>query len=203
MEDLFNRLEGYFPDAHCELNSQSDFELLVAVMLSAQCTDKRVNAVTPALFEIAPTAEAMDRLPIETLETYIKSCGLYRTKAKNIKAAAHSIVTDYGGEVPRTMDELLKLAGVGRKTANVVMSVAFDTPALAVDTHVFRVAHRLGLSNGRTPYDVERDLTALLDEQDFKKAHHLLIFFGRYCCKARNPDCTNCPVKQYCKNPPL
>ena len=178
---LLEELNNAYPDATCELVYGTDFELLISVILSAQCTDKSVNIVT------------------EKLESLIKSCGLYKNKAANIKAACKAIVERFGGIVPRTREELMSLPGVGRKTANVMLSVAFGEPAIAVDTHVFRVSHRLGLSDGKTPDLVEKDLCAAFEPSAYGNVHFLLIHHGRHCCKAQNPDCENCPVVTYCK----
>ena len=164
--NLLTELQNTYPDATCELEYGNEFELLISVILSAQCTDKRVNAVTRDLFKLADTPQAFCDMPIEQLETAIKSCGLYKNKSANIKACCNDIVRKFGGRVPQTMDELITLAGVGRKTANVMLSVAFGQPAIAVDTHVFRVAHRLGLSKGKTPDEVEKDLCAAFDPKD-------------------------------------
>lgn len=199
-EGLFAALKKAYPDAGCELKFDSVFELLVAVILSAQCTDKRVNLVTRELFKVASTPQEFAVMPQETLEKLIFSCGFYRNKAKHIIAAAKDITERFGGKVPEDMEGLTSLAGVGRKTANVVISVAFNRPAIAVDTHVFRVSHRLGLSDGKTPYAVEKDLTELFEGEMLPVVHHLLIFHGRYCCHSRKPNCMGCPVKNYCVN---
>ncbi len=196
--ELLERLDKAYPDATCELEYGSDFELLISVILSAQCTDKRVNIVTRELFRVADTPREFTELPLEELERLIKSCGLYKNKAANIKACCEAIETRFGGQVPRTMDELITLPGVGRKTANVMLSVAFDVPAIAVDTHVFRVSHRLGLSDGKTPDNHERDLCAVFEPEDYRKAHFLLIRHGRECCKAQRPLCDDCAVKNLC-----
>ena len=198
-ETLLEKLKQTYPDACCELIYGNDFELLISVILSAQCTDKRVNIVTAKLFKAAPTPQDFCDMPIEVLEGYIKSCGLYKNKAANIKKCCADIVDKFDGKVPQTMDGLLSLAGVGRKTANVMLSVAFGQPAIAVDTHVFRVANRLGLTSGKTPDDVERDLCAAFDPKDYRDVHFLLIRHGRDCCNARKPDCDNCSVKDLCK----
>ena len=187
-EKIFSLLEKDYPDAHCELNYSTTFELLVAVILSAQCTDKRVNRITPALFAKYSAPEDFASVPQEELEKLIYSCGFYHNKAKNIIAAAKAIVKDYGGKVPDTFDGLLSLPGVGRKTANVV----------AVDTHVFRTARRLNLSQGKTPFEVEKDLMKAVPEGMRNRAHHLLIFHGRYRCKSRRPDCADCLLTEYC-----
>lgn len=198
VQKILAALNGEYPDAECELNFNSTFELLVAVILSAQCTDKRVNEVTKTLFAVANTPKAFAELSTEELEKLIYSCGFYHSKAKNIKSMSLDVLTRFNGEVPRGFDDLLSLAGVGRKTANVVTSVAYGGDGIAVDTHVFRVSHRLGLSEGKTPYDVEKDLTSAIEPQNRNRAHHLFIFHGRYCCKSQRPSCGKCPVRQYC-----
>ena len=201
VEALLDKLDTCYPDAHCELDYGSDWQLLVAVILSAQCTDKRVNQVTPKLFERASSPHDFVDIPLEELEKLIYSCGFYHNKAKNIKLAARDVVEKFGGAVPGTIDELVTLAGVGRKTANVVFAVGFKGQAMPVDTHVFRLAHRLGLSDGKTPEAVEKDLRAVIPEKYYTRAHHLLIFHGRYTCKSRRPECDKCMVKEYCVNP--
>lgn len=201
VEALLDKLDTCYPDAHCELDYGSDWQLLVAVILSAQCTDKRVNQVTPKLYERASSPQDFVDIPLEELEKLIYSCGFYHNKAKNIKLAARDVVEKFGGAVPGTIDELVTLAGVGRKTANVVFAVGFKGQAMPVDTHVFRLAHRLGLSDGKTPEAVEKDLRAVIPEKYYTRAHHLLIFHGRYTCKSRRPECDKCMVKEYCVNP--
>lgn len=201
VEAFLDKLDTCYPDAHCELDYGSDWQLLVAVILSAQCTDKRVNQVTPKLFERASSPQDFVDIPLEELEKLIYSCGFYHNKAKNIKLAARDVVEKFGGAVPGTIDELVTLAGVGRKTANVVFAVGFKGQAMPVDTHVFRLAHRLGLSDGKTPEAVEKDLRAVIPEKYYTRAHHLLIFHGRYTCKSRRPECDKCMVKEYCVNP--
>lgn len=197
-DEIIERLKIDYPSAHCELNYGSAFELLVAVILSAQCTDKRVNIVTAELFRKYNKPLDFATMEQEKLETLIHSCGFYRAKARNIISASRYIIEKYNGEVPSTMEELLTLGGVGRKTANVMMSVAFGKPALAVDTHVFRTAHRLGLSDKPTPEGVEKDLVAALSEENLSIAHHLLIFHGRYRCHSRNPNCGDCSLADKC-----
>lgn len=184
----------------CELDYKNAYTLLVAVVLSAQSTDKGVNKATKALFEIADTPQKMLNLGVEGLKKYIQTIGLYNNKAKNIIALSEELVQKYGGQVPQNREDLESLAGVGRKTANVVLNVWFDEPTLAVDTHVFRISHRLGLSEGKTPLEVETDLMKVLPEKYVKKANHWFVLFGRYTCKALKPDCVNCPVKNYCKS---
>lgn len=180
------------------LNFNSPYELLVAVILSAQCTDERVNKITAQLFKDYNTPEKMITLSQEQLERYIFSCGLYRSKAKNILLMTESILNRFKGQVPTTLNELRTLAGVGRKTANVVYSVAFHGNAIAVDTHVFRVANRIGLANENNELKTELALQNILDEKDWSKAHHYLIYLGRSYCSARKPDCENCPIKDLC-----
>lgn len=201
VETLLDKLDACYPDAHCELDYGSNWQLLVAVILSAQCTDKRVNQVTPELFKRASSPQDFVDIPIEELEKLIYSCGFYHNKAKNIKLAARDVVQKFGGVVPGTIDQLTTLAGVGRKTANVVFAVGFKGQAMPVDTHVFRLAHRLGLSDGKTPEAVEKDLRAVIPEKYYTRAHHLLIFHGRYTCKSRRPECDKCAIKEYCVNP--
>lgn len=196
-KEIFEALGRMHPDAQCELNFGTPFQLLVAVILSAQCTDKRVNAVTKELFKKAPTPEDFVAMPVEELEKEIFSCGFYHSKAKAVKEMSASVV-EMGG-VPETREELMKLRGVGRKTANVVTAVAFDANAIAVDTHVFRVSNRIGLADARTPEETEKQLMARFDEELWNRLHHLLIFHGRYTCKAQKPDCEGCELKKCCK----
>lgn len=198
IECILDNLSAMYPDAHCELNYDTVWQLLVAVILSAQCTDKRVNKVTPALFARAKTPYDFVNMPVDELEKLIFSCGFYHNKAKNIKSAAAAVIERFGGQVPGDIDKLITLPGVGRKTANVVFAVGFGGQAMPVDTHVFRVAHRLGLSQGKTPDAVERDLRAVIPEHEYTHAHHLFIFHGRYTCKARMPLCDICKVQQWC-----
>ena len=196
-----DELRAMHPNAECELTYGTPFELLVSVILSAQCTDKRVNMVTPALFAWCNTPQDMASKTEEELIPYIRSCGFYNNKAKNIIACARSLMERFGGEVPHTVQELVTLEGVGRKTANVVYAVAFGGEAIPVDTHVYRLAHRLGLSDANTPEGVERDLNRVIPEAEWSDFHHLLIHHGRYVCKARRPECercalTHCPSRQ-------
>ncbi len=200
MNEILEKLDRAYPDVTCELKFGTVFELLISVILSAQCTDKRVNVVTDKLFKIANTPEAFCAMPVSELEEHIKSCGLYRSKAANIKSCCLNLVEKFGGKVPDTMEELVTLGGVGRKTANVVLSMAFHKPAIAVDTHVFRVSHRLGIASGKTPEQVEKELCALFDPSDYGKAHLLLIRHGRECCHARSPECGACPTRELCKS---
>ena len=199
INEILNLLEEMHPEAKCELDFNSPFEALVAVILSAQCTDKRVNLVTKELYKKYNTPAAFNELSLEELEELIKPCGFYRNKAKNIKACAKQILDEYNGEVPSTQEELVKLAGVGRKTANVIYAEIYKGAAIAVDTHVKRVSNRLGLANSDDPEKVEKQLMKLIPKEKWSRAHHLLIFFGRYTCKAINPDCDNCKLRKYCK----
>lgn len=198
INEIYDRLGEKYPSADCELDYGTPFELLVSVILSAQCTDKRVNEVTKELFKVASTPGEFAAMEQEKLERLIFPCGFYHNKAKNIILAAKDICEKFGGEVPKTMDELISLSGVGRKTANVVLAVAFKVPSMPVDTHVYRVSHRLGLSESNTPEGVERDLCRLIDRDKLNKTHHLFIFHGRYCCKSRSPRCGECPLTHIC-----
>lgn len=180
------------------LNFNTPYQLLIAVILSAQCTDERVNKVTEKLFSNYGTPEKMITLTQDQLEGYIFSCGLYKSKAKNILLTTSAILEKFNGEVPNDLESLRTLNGVGRKTANVVYSVAFSGQAIAVDTHVFRVARRIGFSNGKNPLQVEKDLMKTIDKNDWSKSHHYLIYLGRSFCSARKPNCENCPIKDYC-----
>lgn len=200
---ILERLTAAYPQATCELHYDSPFHLLIAVILSAQCTDKRVNEVTKTLFTVYNTPEDFASADIFKLQELIYSCGFYRNKSQSIISASRDIVEKFGGQVPNTFEELLSLRGVGRKTANVVMAVAFGGNNIAVDTHVFRTSHRLGLSSGKTPDKVEADLCALLEPSMYGKAHHLLIFHGRYCCKSQRPTCNECPVSPFCTEMPV
>ena len=191
-------LEETYRGAIPELKFDSEFELLVAVILSAQCTDKRVNQVTQILFPIANTPEKILQLGQVELEKIIKPCGYYHAKAKHIIGTAEILLKNYSGKVPSDFAELIKLPGVGRKTANVVTSVAFKNPAIAVDTHVFRLSNRLNLSIGKTPLEVELGLQKIIPREKWSNAHHWLIWHGREICKARNPKCSQCPLSKVC-----
>ena len=191
-------LEETYRGVKPALKFRNPFELLIAVILSAQCTDVRVNVVTERLFAKAPTPEAILAMGLGALEEEIRDCGLFRNKAKNIMAACQLLLQEYGGQVPEDFEALQKLPGVGRKTANVVMSVAFDYPAIAVDTHVFRVANRLKLAAGSTPLEVEKGLQKAIPREKWSAAHHWLIWHGRKLCKARSPLCGECPLQQVC-----
>ncbi|HOO83646.1 MAG TPA: endonuclease III [Prolixibacteraceae bacterium] len=199
-EQIIAWFEQNMPIAETELDYNSPFELLVAVILSAQCTDKRVNQITPALFERFPTADLLASASFDDVFDYIRSCSYPNNKAKHLVGMAKMLSEEFGGEVPSDIDQLQKLPGVGRKTANVIASVVFNKPALAVDTHVFRVAARIGLStNAKTPLQTETQLMEYIPSDLVPKAHHWLILHGRYVCKARKPECERCGLTQYCK----
>lgn len=199
VQKILKELSALYPDAQPALHFKSPYELLVAVILSAQCTDERVNKVTAVLFEKYDTPEKMLTLSQEELEKYIFSCGFYHNKAAHILSASKDIIEKYGGVVPDTLQELKTLAGVGQKTANVVYAVAFGGNAIAVDTHVFRVSNRLGIAEGKTPAKVEEGLRSVIPEELWSKAHHYLIYHGRRVCHSQKPDCANCTLKNYCK----
>ncbi len=198
-EGVFTSLKAKMGKVQSELNFSSPFQLLVAVMLSAQCTDKRVNMVTPDLFRSFPDAKAMASATFEEVFTLIRSISYPRTKAEHLLGMARMLLSDFSGEVPSERDALMKLPGVGQKTANVVASIAFGKPFIAVDTHIFRVSRRLGLSEGKSVEAVEKDLTANIPESERPDAHHYLLLHGRYVCTARKPLCGECPVKEWCR----
>ncbi len=199
-EAIVRWFEQNAPNAQSELDFQSPFQLICAVILSAQCTDKRVNIVTPALFERFPDPQTLAAAtPAEVYEV-VKSVSYPNSKAAHLVGMAQRLISVYGGEVPSDIDELMTLPGVGRKTANVVASIVYDKPVIAVDTHVFRVSHRLGLSDGKTPEAVERDLEAHIPAQLRPVAHHWLILHGRYICTARTPRCEECALASWCKS---
>lgn len=198
MRSILRALARSYPEGRTALAHENPFQLLVATILSAQCTDARVNAITPALFADSPDAESLARMSQARLEARIRSCGLFRNKARNILAAARRIVEEHGGEVPADREALQRLPGVGRKTASVVLANAFDQPAIAVDTHVFRVARRLGLARGSTPRAVEDELMEALPRSEWTPAHHRLILHGRQVCQARRPRCEVCPLTRWC-----
>ncbi len=196
---IIEKLEQMYPQADTELKFNSEYELLVAVMLSAQCTDKRVNQVTEKLFKEYNTPEKMLTLSQEELEKKIFSCGFYKNKAKNILKTSKTLVEKYNGKVPDNLKELQELDGVGRKTANVVGAVAFNIPAIAVDTHVFRVANRIGLTNAKNELNTELQLQKAIPKEKWLRVHHLIIWHGRRCCDARKPKCESCLIKEECK----
>ncbi|MDE6611081.1 MAG: endonuclease III [Muribaculaceae bacterium] len=197
---VVERFRASMPSPQTELHYGSPFQLLVAVILSAQCTDKRVNMITPSLFEAYPDARAMASATADDIFTYIRSCSYPNNKAKALAAMARKLHTDFGGEVPDTLEALTSLPGVGRKTANVILSVVFSRPAMAVDTHVFRVAERIGLTTrSRSPLETERRLVAGIPEEYIATAHHWLILHGRYVCKARKPACDECHIANLCR----
>jgi len=195
---ILERLENRYGPYACGLFHNNAFELLIATILSAQCTDERVNLITKPLFEAYPTPEKMGALSQEELEEWIKSCGFYHHKAEHILMTCRVLCEKFGGRVPGTMEELTALPGVGRKTANVVLSNAMGVPAIAVDTHVFRVSRRLGLARGTTPEKVEQELMRAIPREKWSRAHHWLIWHGRIVCKARKPLCGECPLKDVC-----
>lgn len=197
-DDIIEIMIKAYPDVKCALNFNSPYELLIATILSAQCTDIRVNIITSELFKKYNNPYSMTELSEEAIGEIIKSCGLYKNKSKNILAASKILVEEYQGKVPGTMEELINLPGVGRKTANVVLSNAFNVPAIAVDTHVFRVSNRLGIGKGKTPEEVEKQLMKNVPRNLWSLSHHLIIKHGREVCSARNPKCSECKVKEYC-----
>ncbi|HWK24723.1 MAG TPA: endonuclease III [Ureibacillus sp.] len=199
-EHCLNEMDKMYPDAHCELVHDNPFELTIATLLSAQCTDVLVNKVTKTLFQKYKTPEDYLAVPLEELQNDIRSIGLYRNKAKNIQLLCEKLLTEFNGEIPQSREQLVTLPGVGRKTANVVLSVAFNIPALAVDTHVERVSKRLGLCRLKdTVLEVEETIMKKTPKENWSKTHHQLIFFGRYHCKAQNPQCHICPLLDDCR----
>ncbi len=204
-KELYNHVIDWFqvnmPIAETELHYSNPYELLVAVILSAQCTDKRVNQITPPFFERFPTAEVLAASSSDEVFEMIRSCSYPNNKSKHLVGMAQKLTNEFGGIVPSDVDELQKLPGVGRKTANVIASVVYDKPAMAVDTHVFRVADRIGLTTGaKNPHQAEMQLIANIPEELIPKAHHWLILHGRYVCKARKPDCQKCGLTKWCKH---
>ncbi|MDR1693748.1 MAG: endonuclease III [Lactobacillaceae bacterium] len=196
--EIFDILKKAIPHPITELSYVNPYTFLVAVILSAQSTDKGVNKATPALFKAADTPRKMVDLGMDNLKNYIKTIGLYNNKAKNIILMSQDLVNKYNGEVPGTREDLESLAGVGRKTANVFLNVIYDQPVIAVDTHVIRIANRLGFTESQNPVQIERDLEAILPEKYRKLANHLLVLFGRYTCKAQKPECETCPISKLC-----
>lgn len=197
--EIFRRLREHNPNPTTELDYRNEFELLIAVILSAQATDVGVNKATKKLFEDAPTPQAMLELGVEGLKQYIKTIGLYNSKAENIIKTCRILVEKYNGQVPRTREELEALPGVGRKTANVVLNTAFGEPTIAVDTHIFRVCNRTGIAKGKNPLEVEKRLERVVPDEFKKDAHHWLILHGRYTCVARKPRCGSCIIEDLCE----
>ena len=199
LDDILHILEEKYPQSLCALHYRKDYELMIAVRLSAQCTDARVNQVTPALFAAYPTLEAMAAAPIADVENYVRSCGFYKHKARDIVLACQMLLRDYGGKVPGTMEELLKLPGVGRKTANLLLGDIYGVPGSVVcDTHCIRICGRLGLSQGKEPEKVEKQLRAILPPEESSDFCHRIVLFGREVCTARNPKCGQCPLALFC-----
>jgi endonuclease-3 len=202
-KERYQRFVAHFsakqPDAETELHYNNPFQLLVAVILSAQCTDKRINQVTPALFQRFPNAKALAEVTPDIVFDYIRSVSYPNNKAKHLVGMANMLLNEFNNEVPSDIDQLQKMPGVGRKTANVIASVIYNAPAMAVDTHVFRVANRLGLTTGKTPLTVERDLVKHLPQESIHIAHHWLILHGRYVCVARSPKCSICELTDICR----
>ena len=200
-ETIIKELEALYPDAHCELNHRNDFELLIAVSLSAQTTDERVNSVTPELFARYPDPYALAKADLTDVEQIIRPIGLYRNKARNIVAIANQLVELHEGQVPNDREALESLRGVGRKTANIILNNCFDEPAFAVDTHVSRVGRRLQIANEEDDVlTIEKKLMAFFPKERWGRLHHQFIFFGRYKCKAIKPECDGCPLKEYCNH---
>ena len=199
LDDILRILAEKYPQSLCALHYRKDYELMIAVRLSAQCTDARVNQVTPALFAAYPTLEAMAAAPIADVENYVRSCGFYKHKARDIVLACQMLLRDYGGKVPGTMEELLKLPGVGRKTANLLLGDIYGVPGSVVcDTHCIRICGRLGLSQGKEPEKVEKQLRAILPPEESSDFCHRIVLFGREICTARNPKCGQCPLALFC-----
>ena len=200
-EEIVEILRETYPDATCSLDFKTPFQLVVAVMLSAQCTDERVNKTTPELFDRCKKIEDFANIDIKELEKIIHPCGFYKNKAKNIKKCAKQVLEEFNGEVPKTMEELLTLAGVGRKSANVILLEVFGiAQGIAVDTHAKRISNLMGLSKKKEPEKIEQDLLNIFRKEDLKDINHLLVWHGRNTCIARNPKCDTCTVKKYCKN---
>ena len=202
-KDIINMiqiLKATYPDAKCSLDFTTPFELLFAVVLSAQCTDKRVNLTTPNIFNKYNTPQAIADIPISNLENLIHPCGFYKTKAKNLKAAAQKIISDFNGQVPNNMEDLMSLPGVGRKSANVIMLEAFNLPqGIAIDTHAKRLSNRIGLSSESDPKKIEEDLIKIIPAEYYKDINHLFMWHGRNTCTSQSPKCENCCIKKYCK----
>lgn len=199
--EIFELLKKQYPDAKCSLDFNTPFEMMVAVMLSAQCTDERVNKVTAEFFPKYNTPKAFADMPLEDIENLIHSCGFYKNKAKNLKLASQKILTEFNGKVPQTMEELMSIPGVGRKSANVIMLEAFNNPqGIAVDTHAKRISNRIGFSSAKEPQKIEQDLLKLFPKKYYYAANHILIWHGRNTCKSQKPNCENCCIKHLCKS---
>lgn len=199
--EIFELLKKQYPDAKCSLDFNTPFEMMVAVMLSAQCTDERVNKVTAEFFPKYNTPKAFADMPLEDIENLIHSCGFYKNKAKNLKLASQKILTEFNGKVPQTMEELMSIPGVGRKSANVIMLEAFNNPqGIAVDTHAKRISNRIGFSSAKEPQKIEQDLLKLFPKKYYYDANHILIWHGRNTCKSQKPNCENCCIKHLCKS---
>ena len=199
--EIFELLKKQYPDAKCSLDFNTPFEMMVAVMLSAQCTDERVNKVTAEIFPKYNTPKAFADMPLEDIENLIHSCGFYKNKAKNLKLASQKILTEFNGKVPQTMEELMSIPGVGRKSANVIMLEAFNNPqGIAVDTHAKRISNRIGFSSAKEPQKIEQDLLKLFPKKYYYDANHILIWHGRNTCKSQKPNCENCCIKHLCKS---
>lgn len=200
-KQVYALLDAEYPDAECSLDHTTPLELMVATILSAQCTDKRVNKVTPALFKAYKTAQDYADTPLEDLKKYIQTCGFYHNKAKNIQSAGKKIVEKHGGEVPQTLEELVELAGVGRKTANVVLGTCFDIPGVVVDTHCGRLTRRLGFTKNTDPVKVEKDLMKIWEHKHWSLFSHFMVFHGREVCQSRTPSCSKCVLHALCPFP--
>lgn len=200
MDEIFSRWQKQNPDPESELEYVNPYTLLVAVVLSAQATDKSVNKATAPLFKIVDTPEKMLELGEEGLISYIKSIGLYKNKARNIISLSNSLIQDFNSKVPDNREDLMKLAGVGRKTANVVLNVIFNQPSMPVDTHLMRISPKIGLAEGKTPEQIEESLLKRIPEKYLKNAHHWILLHGRYVCTARNPNCNDCIISDLCKH---
>lgn len=199
--EMIKLLKKAYPDATCSLNFETPFQLVIAVMLSAQCTDERVNKVTPKLFKRCKTIEDFTNIDIKELEQLIYTCGFYKNKAQNIKLCAKQILENFNGKVPSTYEELMSLAGIGRKSANVIMLEVFDkAEGIAVDTHVKRISNLIGLTKNKEPEKIEQDLLKLFPKKYLKDINHILVLHGRNCCIARKPKCYTCPIKTYCNH---
>ena len=198
IEEIISILKERYPDALCALHYGKDYELMIAVRLSAQCTDARVNLVTPALFARFPTLESFAQATPEEVEPYVRSCGFYKHKARDIVLACQMLLRDYGGKVPDSMEALLRIPGVGRKTANLLLGDIYGQPAVVCDTHCIRISNRLGLAHGKEPEKVEQQLRAILPPEESSNFCHRIVLFGREICTARNPACGKCPLRPFC-----